>query len=58
MDGCRSLEDICRSKDIEEVIVSARTMDPDRLKTIREACRGANVTLKRAHIRIDPIDFG
>ena len=57
-DGKLSLVDICIEKDISEVLISARDMGPERMKEIREACREANVTLKRAVIKIEPVDFG
>ena len=57
-DGKLSLVDICIEKEISEVLISARDMGPERMKEIREACREANVTLKRAVIKIEPVDFG
>lgn len=57
-DGKRSLVEICMEKEISEVLISARDIGPERMKEIREACREANVTLKRAHIKIEPVDFG
>ena len=57
-DGKGSLVDICAEKEISEVLISARDLGPERMKEIREACREANVTLKRAHLKIEPVDFG
>ena len=57
-DGKLSLVDICNEKEISEVLISARDIGPERMKEIREACREANVTLKRAVIKIEPVDFG
>ena len=57
-DGRRSLVEICEEKEISEVLLSARNISSERLKEIREACREANVTLKRAVIKIEPVDFG
>jgi len=57
-DGKRSLVDLCGEKEISEVLISARNMNADRMKEIREACREANVTLKRAVIKIESVDFG
>ena len=56
-DGNGSLADICRQKDIAEILVSIRNMPPEQLKKIREICRETNVTLKRAQIRIEPVDL-
>lgn len=58
MGGHDSLVDLCSKKDIAEVLISARNIPTERLKSIREACRDANVTLKRAQIKIEPVDFG
>ncbi len=56
-DGNGSLADICRQKDIAEILISVRRMPPEQLKRIREICRDSNVILKRAQIRIDPVDL-
>jgi UDP-GlcNAc:undecaprenyl-phosphate/decaprenyl-phosphate GlcNAc-1-phosphate transferase len=56
-DGNGSLADICRQKDIAEILISARNMSPEQLKRIREICRETNVMLKRAQMRIEPLDF-
>jgi UDP-GlcNAc:undecaprenyl-phosphate GlcNAc-1-phosphate transferase len=58
LDGNGSLGDLCREKGIVEILIASRDMPPERLREIREICREANVTLKRAHIKIEPIDFG
>lgn len=56
-DGNGSLADICSQKDIAEILVSVRNMPPDKLKIVREFCRESNVTLKRAQIKIEPVDL-
>lgn len=56
-DGNDSLLDICREKEIVEILISVRNMPPEQLKNVREICRNANVTLKRAQMRIDPVDL-
>lgn len=57
-DGNGSVADICRQKDVAEILISVRDMPPDQLKRIREICRETNVVLRRAEIRIDPVEFG
>ncbi len=57
-DGRQSLVELCTEKEIAEILISARGIGTERMKEIREACREANVTLKRAHIKIEPVDFG
>jgi len=56
-DGNGTLADLCRQKDISEILISIRNLSPEQLKKIREICRDTNVILKRAQIKIEPIDF-
>lgn len=56
--GDGQLAELCVKKDIAEVLISIRDISPEKLKKVREVCREANVTLKRAQIKIEPIDFG
>ncbi len=56
-DGNGSLADLCRRMDIAEILISARNMPPEKLKIIREVCRDTHVLLKRAQIKIEPVDF-
>ncbi len=56
-DGNGSLSELCVQKEIPEILISARNMPPDKLKSIRESCRESQVLLKTAHIRIEPLDF-
>ena len=56
-DGNGSLAEICRQKDVAEILISVRNMPPEQLKKVREICRATNVTLKRAQIKIEPIEL-
>jgi len=56
-DGNGRLADICRQKNIAEILISARNMSPEQLKNVREICRENNVILKRAQIKIEPVEF-
>ena len=56
-DGNGSLADICRQKEIAEILISIRHMPPDQLKKVREICSDVNVTLYRAQISIEPVDL-
>lgn len=49
--------EICAEKSIEEILVSVRNMPADRLKRLREECRGTGVALRRASIKIEPLDI-
>ncbi|MBV9216902.1 MAG: hypothetical protein JO053_12075 [Acidobacteria bacterium] len=52
-----SLAEICDQRNVKEILISVRTIQPDRLRWIREYCRDANIDLKRAQIRIEPIEL-
>jgi UDP-GlcNAc:undecaprenyl-phosphate GlcNAc-1-phosphate transferase len=52
-----SLHDIVRSKNIAEILVAFREVKAERLDAVRDLCRMSNVGLKRAEIKIEPMDF-
>ncbi len=56
-DGNGTVDDLCRDKEIAEILISIRNMPVEKLKNIREICRDTNVTLKRAQIKIEPVDL-
>jgi UDP-GlcNAc:undecaprenyl-phosphate GlcNAc-1-phosphate transferase len=56
-DGNGSLAELCREKEISEILISVRNLQPEKIRTLREICRESNVTLKRAQIQIEPVDF-
>jgi UDP-GlcNAc:undecaprenyl-phosphate GlcNAc-1-phosphate transferase len=55
--GNGSLASICKENDVQEILLSFRNISPERLKEVRQICDGANVSLKRALIKIEPVDF-
>ncbi len=55
--GNGSLESICKQNDVQEILLSFRSVTPERLKEVRSICDEANVSLKRALIKIEPVDF-
>jgi UDP-GlcNAc:undecaprenyl-phosphate GlcNAc-1-phosphate transferase len=55
--GNGSLEKICRENHIEEILLSSTRISPERLKNIRVICENAEVSLKRALLKIEPVDF-
>jgi UDP-GlcNAc:undecaprenyl-phosphate GlcNAc-1-phosphate transferase len=55
--GNGSLESICRQNDVQEILLSFRNISPERLKEVRIICDEANVSLKRALMKIEPVDF-
>ncbi len=52
-----TVADICRQKDITEILISARNLPSEQLKKIREICSDNNIVLKRAQIKIEPVDL-
>ena len=57
-DGADSLADLCRRKDIAEILISARSISPERLKELRLFCDEMGVELKRAQLKIEPVEIG
>jgi UDP-GlcNAc:undecaprenyl-phosphate/decaprenyl-phosphate GlcNAc-1-phosphate transferase len=56
-DGNGSLAELCHEKQVQEVLISFREDDPEKLAAIKESCREAHVALKRAYIKIESLDF-
>lgn len=54
--GNGSLKSICNELAIDEILLSFRNVEPERLKEVREICEHSEVALKRALIKIEPID--
>jgi UDP-GlcNAc:undecaprenyl-phosphate/decaprenyl-phosphate GlcNAc-1-phosphate transferase len=52
-----SLAEICREKNVQEILVSTAKISSSALRSLRETCGDANVLLKRAQLRIEPLDF-
>ena len=55
--GNGSLTSICLENDVQEILISFRRLSPKRLEEVREICRDADVSLKRAELKIEPLDF-
>ncbi|QQS39762.1 MAG: hypothetical protein IPM63_10270 [Acidobacteriota bacterium] len=55
--GNGSLGNICREYGVQEVLISFRELAPDKLREIRIICQDSDVALKRAMIRIEPVEF-
>jgi UDP-GlcNAc:undecaprenyl-phosphate GlcNAc-1-phosphate transferase len=56
-DANGSLPDLCREKMISEIIVSTSKIDRERLNVLRDLCRDAQISLMRAQIKIESLDF-
>lgn len=55
--GNDALLQICRENDVEEVFITSRKFSAAKIKEIREICADADVSLKRAALMIESIDF-
>ena len=55
--GNGSLPSICKTNDVQEILLSFRDISPERLKEVRVLCNDSNISLKRAWIKIEPIEF-
>jgi hypothetical protein len=44
-------------ENIEEILISVRDLPADKLDDLRALCRESNVSLKKAQIKIEPVDF-
>jgi UDP-GlcNAc:undecaprenyl-phosphate GlcNAc-1-phosphate transferase len=56
-EGSRALVELCRTKDISEILLSVRGITPERLRELRQICDEAGVELKRAQLKIEPIEL-
>jgi UDP-GlcNAc:undecaprenyl-phosphate/decaprenyl-phosphate GlcNAc-1-phosphate transferase len=56
-DANGSLSDLCRDKTISEILVASRKIPPERLGELRELCRDSNISLMRAQIKIESLNF-
>jgi UDP-GlcNAc:undecaprenyl-phosphate/decaprenyl-phosphate GlcNAc-1-phosphate transferase len=52
-----SLLDICKTNGVEEILIASRKIQPEKIKEIREICLSADISLKRALLKIEPVDF-
>jgi UDP-GlcNAc:undecaprenyl-phosphate/decaprenyl-phosphate GlcNAc-1-phosphate transferase len=55
--GNGALETICKKNDVHEVLISFRQESPERLREIRRICQESDISLKRAMLKIEPVDF-
>lgn len=51
------LIDVCRENKIDEVLISARNLDAERLNALRTMCHTEDIDLKRAELKIEPLSF-
>lgn len=56
-DSNGTLSSLCKDLDIQEILVSSRKITSETIQDLRQVCRDANVELRRAELRIEPVDF-
>lgn len=56
-DSNGTLADLCSEKDVQEILISSKKISGDTVRSLRALCRDANIELKRAELRIEPVDF-
>jgi UDP-GlcNAc:undecaprenyl-phosphate GlcNAc-1-phosphate transferase len=55
--GNGSLPKIFGEKQIQEILISCRNISSERMNEVKAICRESNVSLKRAMLKIEPVDF-
>lgn len=55
--GNGSLSQICRENEVEEILLSFRKVSPKKLDEVRSICQELDVSLKRAFLKIETVDF-
>lgn len=55
--GNGSLPRIFSEKQIQEILISCRNISSERMNEVKAICRESNVSLKRAMLKIEPVDF-
>ncbi len=56
-EGNGNLQEICRNNDVQVILLSFRDISPQRLKEVKSICDELDISLKRAWIKIEPIDY-
>jgi UDP-GlcNAc:undecaprenyl-phosphate GlcNAc-1-phosphate transferase len=52
-----TLADICRERDVQEILVSSGKITREALANIWDVCREGDISLKRAYLKIEPMEF-
>jgi len=55
--GNRLLKKICLENEVEEILLSFRHIPNAKLKELKEICQDADVSLKRALLKVEAVDF-
>jgi len=52
-----SMRSVCHEKDVEEILISTASISQETLGRVRELCRESDIILKRAYLKIEPVEF-
>ena len=55
--GNGSLDELCRKRDVADILISFRQPDAQRIADLRKMCRESNIGLHKAHIQIDSLEL-
>jgi len=56
-DSNGTLAELCREKEIQEILISTNKITADTVRSLRLICRDWNIELRRAELRIEPVNF-
>ncbi|HTH38804.1 MAG TPA: hypothetical protein VL572_12590, partial [Pyrinomonadaceae bacterium] len=56
-DSNGTLPGLCIEKGIQEILISSSKIPAETLRSLRALCRDSNIELKRAYLKIEPVDF-
>jgi UDP-GlcNAc:undecaprenyl-phosphate GlcNAc-1-phosphate transferase len=56
-DANGTLPEICEAQNVQEILVSFRDISSEKLDQVKAVCRNADITLRRAQIKIETIDL-
>ena len=56
-DSNGSLTALCDENDVQEILISSGKIPSETISSLRAMCRESNIELKRAELRIEPVDF-
>jgi UDP-GlcNAc:undecaprenyl-phosphate GlcNAc-1-phosphate transferase len=56
-DANGTLASVCSSKNVAEILISIREFSPAKLEAVKELCRRSEIELRRAEIKIEPVDI-
>ncbi|MDQ2747370.1 MAG: glycosyl transferase [Acidobacteriota bacterium] len=55
-DSNGSLRQLCTDNEVQEILLSVRNLSTERLQELRGICQETDISLKRALLKIEPID--